>query len=60
VELVGARRIEYDLKLLTYRDESEAGMRPAELQRGWMEHNQHALSGGAPETRPAKADRKKD
>lgn len=51
VELVGARRIEYDFKLMTYRDQSEAGMRPFDLERGWSERNDASRAESRPSGR---------
>ncbi|MEZ6195235.1 MAG: hypothetical protein R3F20_05870 [Planctomycetota bacterium] len=44
IELVAARRIEHDLKLMSYRDESGGEMNPVRLEREYLRY----LSEGGP------------
>ena len=38
VELVGARKIEHDLKLMSYRDKSGTAMNPARLEKEYLRY----------------------
>ena len=60
IELVGARRIEHDLRLLSFRDNSPEGYSPLDLERGYLKFKDRAASpeaipaAGAPTTEPEK------
>ena len=62
IELVGARRIEYDLKLITYHDRTPEAFKPLNLERNYLEFRKGRAesaspAGGAPGKDPAKKEK---
>ena len=62
IELVGARRIEHDLKLMTYRDRTAEGMSPPELRRKYLNYRKDKVDSsphaGAAPKKPAETKEK--
>ena len=57
VQMVAARRIEHDLKLLSYRDNTAQGYEPLALERQYRKYNERKEAGEpAPEAPEKKAD----
>jgi hypothetical protein len=61
VELVGARKIEHDLKLMSYRDKSGSAMNPVRLEKEYLRYlseggTRPGTVGGPSEVTPSKSD----
>ncbi|MFT7617498.1 MAG: hypothetical protein ACI97A_001136 [Planctomycetota bacterium] len=62
VELVGARRIEHDLKLITYRDRTPDAFMPLSLEKHYLDYRKGKVetsspAGAAPEKEPTKKEK---
>lgn len=62
IELVGARRIEHDLKLVTYRDRTPEAFKPLNLEKHYLEFRKGRVdsaspAGAAPEKDPSKKEK---
>lgn len=62
IELVGARRIEHDLKLISYRDRTPDAFKPLNLEKHYLDFRKGKVdssspAGAAPEKDPTKKEK---
>ncbi len=61
IELVGARRIEHDLKLITYQDRTPDAFKPLNLEKNYLDFRKGRVDSASPAgSGPEKATKKKE